>query len=52
MKENERKIKKAHIPQAPTLLDNAAHNERQYHALAIANRTENHFRISVIIGYT
>ena len=28
---NERKSEQAHIPYAPTLLDNAAHNEWQYH---------------------
>ena len=42
----------AHTPHAPTLFDNAAHNEWQCHAIMMDNRTENHNQISVIIGYT
>ena len=44
--------KQAHIPQTQRLLDNAAHNEWQCHALAMDNRTENHKQILVIIRYT
>ena len=42
--QNERKNEQAHIPQAPTLLDNAAYNEWQCHAFMMDNLTvtENH----------
>ena len=36
----------------PTMIENAAHNECQWHTLVIDNRTEIHNRILVIIGYT
>ena len=49
---NERKSEQVHIPQTPRLLDNAAPNEWQCHALAMGNWIENHKQISVIIGYT
>ena len=35
-RENERKSEQAHTPHAPTLLENAAHNEGQFHALVMA----------------
>ena len=41
-----------HIPHATLLLDNAAHNECQCHALVMSNQTENRNRISVIFVYT
>ena len=37
---NERKSEQAHIPQAPTLLENAVYNEWQFHALGTGNRTK------------
>ena len=49
---NERKSLQAHLPQTPTLLANAAHNECQCHALVMYNRTENYYRKLVIIGLT
>ena len=39
---NERKSEQAHIPHAPTLLENAIHYEWQFQALVTGNRTENH----------
>ena len=33
---------KAHIPNAATFLDNAAHNKWQCHDFVMSNRTENH----------
>ena len=41
---NERKSEQAHIPHAPTLLENA--NEWQFQALVTGNRTENQFHLS------
>ena len=38
--ENERKSEQAHIPHAPTLLENAVYNEWQLQALVTGNRTE------------
>ena len=46
---NERKSEQAHIPHAPTLLNNAPHKEWQCHALVICYQTENHNQILVII---
>ena len=37
---NERKSEQAHIPHAPTLLENAAYNEWQFQALGTGNRTK------------
>ena len=37
---NERKSKQAHIPHAPTFLENAVYNERQFQALVTGNRTK------------
>ena len=47
---NERKSEEAHIPYAPTLLDNAAHtcNEWERHALVMGQSDRNHNRILVI----
>ena len=39
-KENERKSEQAHIPHAPTLLENAVYNERQVQALGTGNQTK------------
>ena len=33
---------------SPTLLANAAHNERQCHALVMDNRTENHNKLEIL----
>ena len=49
---NKRKSEQAHIPHALKLLESAAHNECQCHALVMGIRTENHNRILVIIRYT
>ena len=38
---NERKSEQAHIPHAPTLLENAVYKEWQFQALMTGNRTEN-----------
>ena len=46
MQYNERKSEQAHIPHAPTLLENAEYNERQIQALVTGNRTENQFHLS------
>ena len=35
---NERKSEQAHIPHAPTLLENAVYNEWQFQALGTGNR--------------
>ena len=35
MRMNERKSEQAHIPHAPTLLENAVYNEWQFQALAL-----------------
>ena len=37
---NERKSEQAHIPHAPTLLENAVYNEWQFQALVRGNWTE------------
>ena len=39
-KNNERKSEQAHIPHAPTLLENAVYNEWQFQALGTGNRTK------------
>ena len=44
--DNERKSEQAHIPHAPTLLENAVYNEWQFQALVMGNRTENQFLTS------
>ena len=46
--QNERKSEQAHIPQAPTLLENALYNEWQFQALVTGNRTKNQFHLSYI----
>ena len=38
--ENERKSEQAHIPHAPTLLENAVYNEWQFQALVTGNLTK------------
>ena len=43
---NERKSEQAHIPHAPTLLENAVYNKWQFQALVRGNRTENQFHLS------
>ena len=43
---NERKSEQAHIPHAPTLLENAVYNEWQFKALVTSNRTKNQFHLS------
>ena len=42
---NERKSEQVHIPHAPTLLENAVHNEWQA-LVTTGNRTENQFHLS------
>ena len=37
---NERKSEQAHIPHAPTLLENAVYNEWQFQALGTGNQTK------------
>ena len=37
---NERKSEQAHIPHAPTMLENAVYNEWQFLALVMGNRTK------------
>ena len=37
---NERKSEQAHIPHAPTLLENAVYNEWQFQALGTGNWTK------------
>ena len=37
---NERKSEQAHIPHAPTLLENAVYNEWQFQALVKGNQTK------------
>ena len=37
---NERKSEKAHIPHAPTLLENGVYNEWQFQALGMGNQTK------------
>ena len=37
---DERKSEQAHIPHAPTLLENAVYNEWQFQALVTSNRTK------------
>ena len=54
---NERKSEQAHIPHAPTLLENAVYNEWQFQALATGNRTKKGYKlllknqISISCGY-
>ena len=36
---NERKSERAHIPHAPTLLENTVYNEWQFQALVTGNQT-------------
>ena len=43
---NERKIEQAHIPHAPTLLENVVYNEWQFQALVMGNQTEDQFHLS------
>ena len=38
--DNERKSEQAHIPHAPTLLENAVNNEWQFQALVTGNLTK------------
>ena len=38
---HERKSEQAHIPHAPTLLENAVYNEWQFQALVTGNLTKN-----------
>ena len=40
---NERKSEQAHIPHAPTLLENAVYNEWKFQALVTGNRTKTSF---------
>ena len=42
----EKKSEQAHIPYAPTLLENSVYNEWQFQALVTGNRTENQFHLS------
>ena len=42
---NERKSEQAHIPHAPTLLENAVYNEWQFQALATGNRTKKGYKL-------
>ena len=44
--ENERKSEQAHIPHAPTLLENAVYNEWQFQALVTGNRTKKGTKIA------
>ena len=37
---NERKSEQAHIPHAPTLVENAVYNEWQFQVLVTRNRTK------------
>ena len=39
-RDNERKSEQAHIPHAPTLLENAVYNEWQFQSLGTGNRTK------------
>ena len=48
----EKKSEQTQVPHAQTLLDNAAHNEWQCHAVVTGNQTEHNNRLSVMIGYT
>ena len=43
---NERKSEQAHIPHAPTLLENAVYNEWQFQALVTGNQIANQFHLS------
>ena len=38
---DERKSEQAHIPHAPTLLENAVYNEGQFQALGMSNQPKN-----------
>ena len=42
---NERKSEQAHIPHAPTLLENAVYNEWQFQALVMGNRTKRGYKL-------
>ena len=42
---NEIKSEQAHIPHAPTLLENAVYNEWQFQALATGNRTKKGYKL-------
>ena len=42
---NERKSEQAHIPHAPTLLENAVYNEWQFQALETGNRTKKGYKL-------
>ena len=42
---NERKSEQAHIPHAPTLLENAVYNEWQFQALATGNRIKKGYKL-------
>ena len=42
---NERKSEQAHIPHAPTLLENAVYNEWQFQALATGNQTKKGYKL-------
>ena len=42
---NERKSEQAHIPHAPTLLENAVYNEWQFQALVTGNRTKRGYKL-------
>ena len=43
---DERKSEQAHIPHAPTLLENVVYNEWQSQALVTGNQTENQFHLN------
>ena len=43
--DNERKSEQAHIPQAPTVLENAVYNEWQFQALATGNQTKKGYKL-------
>ena len=42
---NERKSEQAHIPHAPTLIENAVYNEWQFQALATGNGTKKGYKL-------
>ena len=42
---NERKSEQAHIPHAPTLLENAVYDEWQFQALATGNWTKKGYKL-------
>ena len=45
IKTYERKSEQAHIPHAPTLLENAVYNEWQFQALVTGNRTKKGYKL-------